>query len=166
MSSRNNANINKIARLSYVIIFSLLSYYIFLENIYGNNSVYDKVQNVVHKSITNHWYKRCSTTSRKSDCKGYHVKILISGQWMEAKNESVYQYRARAKFNKERKPSEYKFVLFDDTYRALDKSYAPTLKIVWGLFLLTLPLIWFSRGFSIPTVNSIMKLFNKGWKKL
>ena len=102
MSSRNNANINKIARLSYVIIFSLLSYYIFLENIYGNNSVYDKVQNVVHKSITNHWYKRCSTTSRKSDCKGYHVKILISGQWMEAKNESVYQYRARAKFNKER----------------------------------------------------------------
>ena len=68
--------------------------------------------------------------------------------------------------NKSKKPGELILVYFNDERRAYYLSPPMTKKIIWGLFFFTLPLIWFSRGFSIPIVNSIMKIFNKGWKKL
>ena len=44
------------SRLSYVIIFALLSYYILIGSKYDRKSVYDRVDKIVQSSITNHWF--------------------------------------------------------------------------------------------------------------
>ena len=49
-------------------------------------------------------------------------------------------------------------------YKDMAKKY--TLLIMWGLFLIFLPLIWLSRNVSISILNGIMGIFKKGWKKL
>ena len=60
----------------------------------------------------------------------------------------------------------HKWVYFNDIMIASSKATELASKITWVLFFLTIPLIWFSRGFSLPIVNNVMSLFNKGWKKL
>ena len=49
---------------------------------------------------------------------------------------------------------------------AYKKSQKITEVIMWIVFFLTLPLIWFTRDFSIRIVNFSISLVSKGWKKL
>ena len=59
MVKKDKSNIQKILKLSSVIIFTLLSYYILIGSKYENESVYDRVDKIVQNSITNHWFKEC-----------------------------------------------------------------------------------------------------------
>ena len=172
MPKKNESNLQKILKLSYVIIFALLSYYILIGSKYDRKSVYDRVDKIVQNSITNHWFKECLEDNIKEiGCKPTrYKKFQVNGRWISAdihhKRSGIMEYIARNEYNKSKKPGELKLVYFNDSRRAFYLSRPITKKIIWGLFILTLPLIWFSRGFSLSVVNSIMKLFNKGWKKL
>ena len=172
MATKDKSNLQKILKLSYVIIFALLSYYILIGSKYDRKSVYDRVDKIVQNSITKHWYKECLEDNIKEiGCLPRRFeKFNMNGRWVNAENESkksgLRDYIARQEYNKTKKPGELKLVYFNDSRRAYYLSPPITKKIIWGLFILTLPLIWFSRGISLPVVNSIMKLFNKGWKKL
>ena len=173
MATKDTSNLQKILKLSYVIIFALLSYYILIGSKYERKSVYDRVNKIVQSSITNHWYKECLVDNiQEIGCLPRSFeKFNINGRWVSAENESkrsgLGDYVARQKYNKTKKEGRLKLVYFnDERKRAYYLAPPITKKIIWGLFILTLPLIWFSRGVSLPVVNSIMKLFNKGWRKL
>ena len=172
MAKKDKSNLQKILKLSYVIIFTLLSYYILIGSKYENESVYDRVDKIVQNSITNHWFKECLEDNIKEiGCKPTrYEKFQVNGRWINAynqhKRDGIRDYIARKEYNKSKKPGELILVYFNDSRRSYYLSPPITKKIIWGLFFLTLPLIWFSRGISLPVVNSIMKLFNKGWKKL
>jgi len=172
MATKDKSNLQKILKLSYVIIFTLLSYYILIGSKYERKSVYKKVDKIVQQSITKHWFKECLEDKMKEiGCEPTrYEKFLVNGRWISAdihhKRSGIMEYSARIKYNKSKKPGELILVYFNDERRAYYLSPPITKKIIWGLFFFTLPLIWFSRGFSIPIVNSIMKIFNKGWKKL
>ena len=172
MATKDTSNLQKILKLSYVIIFALLSYYILIGSKYDRKSVYDRVDKIVQNSITNHWYKECLVDNiQEIGCLPRSFeKFNINGRWVSAENESkrsgLGDYVARQKYNKTKKEGRLRLVYFNDSRKAYYLSPPITKKIIWGLFILTLPLIWFSRGVSLPVVNSIMKIFNKGWKKL
>lgn len=172
MAKKDKSNVQKILKLSYVILLSVLSYYILIGNMYGRKSVYDSVDKIIQNSITKHWYKECLEDKMKEiGCKPKRFdKFQVNGRWIEAKNESkksgLRDYIVRQEYNKGRKSGELKLVYFNDSNRAYYLSPPISKKIIWGLFFLTIPIIWFTRGISISFVNSIMKLFNKGWKKL
>ena len=172
MPKRDTSNLQKILKLSYVTIFALLSYYILIGSKYDRKSVYDRVDKIVQNSITKHWYKECLEDNIKEiGClPSRFEKFNMNGRWVTAENETkksgLRDYIARQEYNKTKKSNELKLVYFNDSRRAYYLSPPITKKIIWCLFILTLPLIWFSRGFSLSVVNSIMKLFNKGWKKL
>ena len=173
MATKDGSKIQKILKLSYVIIFALLSYYILIGSKYERKSVFKRVNKIVKQSITNHWFLECleDTISQGGCDPTRHKKFLINGRWISAdihhKRSGIGEYIARQKYNKTKKKGQLKLVYFnDERKRAYYLAPPITKKITWGLFILTLPLIWFSRGVSLPVVNSIMKLFNKGWKKL
>ena len=172
MSKKDKSNPQKILKLSYVIIFTLLSYYILIGSKYERKSVYDRVDKIVQSSITNHWFKECLVDNiEEIGClPTRHKKFQINGRWISAdihhKRSGIFEYGARQNYNKTKKEGRLKLVYFNDSRRAYYLSPPISKKIIWGLFFLTLPLIWFSRGISLPVVNSIMKLFNKGWRKL
>ena len=172
MAIKDKSNLQKILKLSYVIIFALLSYYILIGSKYERKSVYDRVDKIVQNSITNHWFKECLEDNMKEiGCEPTrYKKFQINGRWISAdihhKRSGIREYSARKKYNKTKKSGELILVYFNDERRSYYLSPPITKKIIWGLFFLTLPLIWFSRGISLPVVNSIMKLFNKGWRKL
>ena len=172
MATKDTSNLQKVLKLSYVIIFALLSYYILIGSKYDRKSVYDRVDKIVQNSITNHWYKECLVDNiQEIGCLPRSFeKFNINGRWVSAENESkrsgLGDYVARQKYNKTKKEGRLRLVYFNDSRKAYYLSPPITKKIIWGLFILTLPLIWFSRGVSLPVVNSIMKIFNKGWKKL
>ena len=172
MVKKDKSNIQKILKLSYVIIFTLLSYYILIGSKYERKSVYDRVDKIVQSSITNHWFKECLVDNiEEIGClPTRHKKFQINGRWISAdihhKRSGIFEYGARQNYNKTKKEGRLKLVYFNDSRRAYYLSPPISKKIIWGLFFLTLPLIWFSRGISLPVVNSIMKLFNKGWRKL
>ena len=107
----------------------------------------------------------------KIGCKPTRYKKLhLNDRWISAyihhTRSGIREHSARKKYNKTKKPGELILVYFNDERRSYYLSPPITKKIIWGLFILTLPLIWFSRGVSLPVVNSIMKIFNKGWRKL
>ena len=173
MATKDGSKLQKILKLSYVIIFALLSYYILIGSKYEKKSVFKRVNKIVKESITNHWFLECleDTISQGGCDPTRHKKFLINGRWISAdihhKRSGIGEYIARQKYNKTKKKGQLKLVYFnDERKRAYYLAPPITKKITWGLFILTLPLIWFSRGVSLPVVNSIMKLFNKGWRKL
>jgi len=173
MATKDTSNLQKILKLSYVIILALLSYYILIGSKYEKKSVFKRVNTIVKESITNHWFLECleDTISQGGCDPTRHKKFLINGRWISAdihhKRSGIGEYIARQKYNKTKKKGQLKLVYFnDERKRAYYLAPPITKKITWGLFILTLPLIWFSRGISLPVVNSIMKIFNKGWKKL
>ena len=173
MATKDTSNLQKILKLSYVIILALLSYYILIGSKYERKSVYDRLDKIVQSSITNHWFKECLVDNiEEIGClPTRHKKFQIDGRWISAdihhKRSGMGEYFARQKYNKTKKKGQLKLVYFnDERKRAYYLAPPITKKITWGLFILTLPLIWFSRGVSLPVVNSIMKLFNKGWRKL
>ena len=47
MATKDTSNLQKILKLSYVIIFALLSYYILIGSKYERKSVYDRVNKIV-----------------------------------------------------------------------------------------------------------------------
>ena len=72
-------------------------------------------------------------------------------------------FKALNKYNdKHKKTKKYKLMEFD-TYNKR-KNYTEI--IMWLLFILSIPIIWFSRNFSIIILNSFMSAIKKGWKKI
>ena len=167
MASKDKSNLQKITKLSYVIIFTVLSYYIFVGSKYKTDSINDLIREVITNKLTNHWYSKCpANETMSSKCTGRYEVIEIDGVKIDVNNWTQPTSQIRSKWNKQREYSEFKWIYFNDKSLARDKAWDPADKITWALFLLTLPVVWFSRGFAIPIVNSTMKVFNKGWKKL
>ena len=167
MNKMNKSNLQKTIKLSYVIVLSLFSYYIFIGAMYDKNSMYDITHKFLTKNFTKHWYQLCLTEKINSKCvKGRYNDFRVNGKLVVAKNEGIDGYIARSQYNKERKKTELKLVYFNNRNTASQYADSPAKKIVWALFFISLPIIWYSRRYSIPLVNGIMKMFNKGWKKL
>ena len=182
MSSRNKANINKIARLSYVIILTILSYILFLS---WNSPVEKITYEYLREVKTNHFFITCLKNgwtdpetgsyrpfASKKECSFSGVKsINIDGYEMSVDpddyNSYVYspQTEVFRKFNQDPKRGWY-YQYSNDNQIAFKKARDITPKIMWGLFFLSIPLIWFTRNFSILIVTLITKGTLKGWNKL
>ena len=130
-----------------------------------NGSIHERIGDFLTKKITNHWYSKCPE-NKTWDCEGRYQIIEIDGVKIDVNNWTQPTSQILSKWNKQRSYSEFKWVYFNDIMIASSKATELASKITWVLFFLTIPLIWFSRGFSLPIVNNVMSLFNKGWKKL
>jgi hypothetical protein len=75
------------------------------------------------------------------------------------------QSEAFTKFNNN-PDRKYTYQYSNNRDYAYKKSQKITEVIMWVVFFLTLPLIWFTRDFSIHIVNFSISLVSKGWKKL
>lgn len=166
-------NIKKITRLSYVVLLCVISYAMLIGS---GNSLYSpigsSVSKALQKSLTNHFFLACY---KKEYRKNYYIKecfnrketLQIKGQIVNVNNYHQYplDWKAFKEFNNDNN-IKYTWEYSNDRKLAYYKSNKLTPKIMWPLFIITLPLIWFSRNFSISIVNSTMSVFKKGWKKL
>ena len=167
----------KISRLSYVIIFCSLSY-IFL--IGKGSSYYSTAGELVYDALTNYFtkysYKVCTKTSieeriqqRKNifpdECFDNKFIIEIDNVKINANDLTLEEIGYVKKFNDDPK-NKFVYRLTNNSQGALIQAQRPTSIIMWSLFLLSLPLIWFSRDFSIIIVNFCVRLVSGGWKKL
>ena len=130
-------------------------------------------------------FQACSIKLKKSNMKVlpyfyvencsfiYTKEIEISGLKLNADKMSKdkgYDPRINQMFDtfnefnvKNKNKFKYKMVTYKGYY---EKALKYTLFIMWTSFLISLPLIWLSRNFSISIVNAAMSIFKKGWKKL
>ena len=177
MSSRNKANIIKIARLSYVIILTILSYVLFLS---WNSPVEKITYQYLGEVKTNHFFVTClkgawtdpdtghyRPLTGKRECSFSGVESIIVENILIFPNtvRTRDQNDAFKKFNQDPKRGWY-YQYSNDNQIAFKKARDITPKIMWGLFFLSIPLIWFTRNFSILIVTLITKGTLKGWNKL
>jgi hypothetical protein len=166
MAIKNKSNLQKILTLFYMVIFTVLSYYIFVGSLYKNNSIPNWTHNTITTLTTKHWYEKCPSSFISEGCRGKYEKIEIGKKTISAKHWTVENSQLIGAYNSTRKSGEFKIVYNHNRLVASENAMNLNEKIIWVMFLITLPVIWFSRGFAIPIVNSTMKVFNKGWKKL
>ena len=174
----NRENIKKISRLGYVIILFVCSYLFFI----GEGSSYystagKSVQRGLTSIFTEHYFvscrqvkiseaqppfpplfgKRCSSPEKSIEIDNY---IIYPNTIM-----TIQQSEAFRKFNSN-PDRKYTYEYSNNRNYAYEKSKKITEVIMWILFFLTIPLIWFTRDFSIHIVNFSISLVSKGWKKL
>ena len=176
----NRENIKKISRLGYVIILFVCSYLFFI----GEGSSYysnagKPVQRGLTSLFTEHYFVSCRQVKiseptppffgamYEKKCSGPEKSIEIDNLIIFPNTfYSIPQHNeALNKFNKN-PDRKYTYEYSSNRDYAYKKSQKITEVIMWVVFLLTLPLIWFTRNFSIHIVNFSVSLVSKGWKKL
>ena len=175
----NRENIKKISRLGYVIILFIFSYLFFI----GNSFTYyspagQPIYRGLTKIFTEHYFVSCRQVKISEAQSPFFPAIFekrCSGpeKSIEIDNIIIFpntmmnpqQSEAFTKFNNN--PNrKYTYEYSNNRNYALKKSEKITEVIMWIVFFLTLPLIWFTRDFSIRIVNFSISLVSKGWKKL
>ena len=178
-------NIKKISRLSYITIMIIFSLFIFIipdtdDSIAGNIS-----EQILRENMKSYGLQACPIEIKKTNmefmpylyvekCSPMYTKeIEINGLKLNAdkmRKTKGYDPRINQMFitlNEWNEENKYKFKYKMVTYRGYyEKAKRYTLFIMWTSFLISLPLIWLSRNFSISIVNATMSIFKKGWKKL
>ena len=175
----NRENIKKISRLGYVIILFVCSYLFFIGNSFTYYSpVGETIHNGLTKIFTEHYFVSCRQVKISEPTPPffgamYEKKCSGPEKSIEIDNVIIFpnttmnsqQSQAFLKFNNN--PNrKYTYEYSSNRYYALKKSEKITEVIMWIIFFLTLPLIWFTRNFSIHIVNFSVSLVSKGWKKL
>ena len=173
-------NTKKIARLSYVIIFCILSYSAIIGKGSPNYSIIgDPINNYFHESLTNHFFISClkggwtdpengnyRPLTGKKECSGREKSIIVENILIFPNTIGASaQSKALKKFNQDPKRGWY-YEYSNDRQTAYYKADKLTPKIMWTLFFLSLPIAWFTRNFSILIATLITKGTLKGWKKL
>jgi hypothetical protein len=175
----NRENIKKISRLGYVIILFIFSYLFFI----GNSFTYyspagQPIYRGLTKIFTEHYFVSCRQVKIseaqspffpamfEKRCSGPEKSIEIDNLIIFPNTMmNPQQSEAFTKFNNN--PNrKYTYEYSNNRNYALKKSEKITEVIMWIVFFLTLPLIWFTRDFSIRIVNFSVNLVSKGWKKL
>jgi len=175
----NRENIKKISRLGYVIILFIFSYLFFI----GNSFTYyspagQPIYRGLTKIFTEHYFVSCRQVKIseaqspffpamfEKRCSGIEKSIEIDNIIIFPNTMmNPQQSEAFTKFNNN--PNrKYTYEYSNNRNYALKKSEKITEVIMWIVFFLTLPLIWFTRDFSIRIVNFSVNLVSKGWKKL
>jgi hypothetical protein len=175
----NRENIKKISRLGYVIILFIFSYLFFI----GNSFTYyspagQPIYRGLTKIFTEHYFVSCRQVKIseaqspffpamfEKRCSGPEKSIEIDNIIIFPNTMmNPQQSEAFTKFNNN--PNrKYTYEYSNNRNYALKKSEKITEVIMWIVFFLTLPLIWFTRDFSIRIVNFSVNLVSKGWKKL
>jgi hypothetical protein len=175
----NRENIKKISRLGYVIILFICSYLFFI----GNSFTYyspagQPIYRGLTKIFTEHYFVSCRQVKIseaqspffpamfEKRCSGPEKSIEIDNIIIFPNTMmNPQQSEAFTKFNNN--PNrKYTYEYSNNRNYALKKSEKITEVIMWIVFFLTLPLIWFTRDFSIRIVNFSVNLVSKGWKKL
>jgi hypothetical protein len=176
---KNRENIKKISRLGYVIILFICSYLFFIGNSYTYYSpVGESLQRGLTKIFTEYYFVSCRQVKIsearppflpamfEKRCSGPEKSIEIDNIIIFPNTMmNPQQSEAFTKFNNN--PNrKYTYEYSNNRNYALKKSEKITEVIMWIVFFLTLPLIWFTRDFSIRIVNFSISLVSKGWKKL
>jgi len=176
---KNRENIKKISRLGYVIILFICSYLFFIGNSYTYYSpAGESLQRGLTKIFTEHYFVSCRQVKIseaqspffpamfEKRCSGPEKSIEIDNIIIFPNTMmNPQQSEAFTKFNNN--PNrKYTYEYSNNRNYALKKSEKITEVIMWIVFFLTLPLIWFTRDFSIRIVNFSVNLVSKGWKKL
>jgi len=175
----NRENIKKISRLGYVIILFIFSYLFFI----GNSFTYyspagQPIYRGLTKIFTEHYFVSCRQVKIseaqspffpamfEKRCSGPEKSIEIDNIIIFPNTMmNPQQSEAFTKFNNN--PNrKYTYEYSNNRNYALKKSEKITEVIMWIVFFLTLPLIWFTRDFSIRIVNFSISLVSKSWKKL
>lgn len=166
-------NIKKTSRLIYVILLCIISYTLLIGSHSPNYSLIgDPINHSLRDSLTNHFFIACYKKKYrknifKKECFAKKTTLQIKGQLVHIKNywRDPQQSKALKEFNNDAN-RKYTWKYHNDSDKAHYKSNKLTPKIMWALFFLTLPFIWFSRNFSLFIVNITMSIFKKGWKKI
>ena len=117
MATKNKSNLHKITKLIYVILFTVLSYYVFVGSKYERHSIHDKVEDFLTKKFTNHWYSKCPSNRMSSSCKGRYEIIEIDGVKIDANKWTQPTGQIRSKWNKQRKYFVDLTFIHDPAYR-------------------------------------------------
>lgn len=169
--------IKKIRRLSYVIIMTMLSYYIFLTSYPKDNLLGKQIYKYFYSINFEPYFKSClkqkylelmidrQCSGREKSIKINNIviypKVGISNSLSEERDELL-------KFNSDPK-NRYEYKYDDNHSEAHDKAIKITEIFMWVIFLLSLPIIWLTRDLSIygiTIINKVVKLISKGWKKI
>ena len=178
-------NVKKTSRLSYIIIMIIFSLFIFIIPNTDDSIIGGYTETLLREKMKSYGFQACPIEKKKTNigvlpylyvekCSPMYTKeIKISGLKLNAdKMRKTKGYDPRINqmfttFNEFNEENKFKFKYRMVTYRGYyEKAKKYTLFIMWASFLISLPLIWLSRNFSISIVNGTMKMFNKGWKKL
>ena len=175
----NRENIKKISRLGYVIILFIFSYLFFI----GNSFTYyspagQPIYRGLTKIFTEHYFVSCRQVKIsearppflpamfEKRCSGIEKSIEIDNVIIFPNTMmNPQQSEAFTKFNNN-PDRKYTYQYSNNRDYAYKKSQKITEVIMWIVFFLTLPLIWFTRDFSIRIVNFSISLVSKGWKRL
>ena len=175
----NRENIKKISRLGYVIILFICSYLFFIGNSY---TYYSPAGESLRKGLTSifteYYFVSCRQVKIsearppflpamfEKRCSGIEKSIEIDNVIIFPNTMmNPQQSEAFTKFNNN-PDRKYTYQYSNNRDYAYKKSQKITEVIMWIVFFLTLPLIWFTRDFSIRIVNFSISLVSKGWKKL
>ena len=175
----NRENIKKISRLGYVVILFICSYLFFIGNSYTYYSpAGEPVQRGLTSIFTEHYFVSCRQVKIsearppflpamfEKRCSGIEKSIEIDNVIIFPNTMmNPQQSEAFTKFNNN-PDRKYTYQYSNNRDYAYKKSQKITEVIMWIVFFLTLPLIWFTRDFSIRIVNFSISLVSKGWKKL
>ena len=175
----NRENIKKISRLGYVIILFICSYLFFIGNSYTYYSpAGEPLQRGLTSIFTEHYFVSCRQVKIsearppflpamfEKRCSGIEKSIEIDNVIIFPNTMmNPQQSEAFTKFNNN-PDRKYTYQYSNNRDYAYKKSQKITEVIMWIVFFLTLPLIWFTRDFSIRIVNFSISLVSKGWKKL
>ena len=175
----NRENIKKISRLGYVVILFICSYLFFIGNSYTYYSpAGEPVQRGLTSIFTEHYFVSCRQVKIsearppflpamfEKRCSGIEKSIEIDNVIIFPNTMmNPQQSEAFTKFNNN-PDRKYTYQYSNNRDYAYKKSQKITEVIMWIVFFLTLPLIWFTRDFSIHIVNFSISLVSKGWKKL
>jgi hypothetical protein len=177
---KNRENIKKISRLGYVIILFICSYLFFIGNSYTYYSpVGESLQRGLTKIFTEYYFVSCRQVKIsearppflpamfEKRCSGPEKSIEIDNLIIFPNTfySNPQHNEALNKFNNN-PDRKYTYEYSSNRDYAYKKSQKITEVIMWIVFFLTLPLIWFTRDFSIRIVNFSISLVSKGWKKL
>ena len=175
----NRENIKKVSRLGYVVILFICSYLFFIGNSY---TYYSPAGESLRKGLTSifteHYFVSCRQV-KISEARPPFVPAMFEKRCsgieksIEIDNVIIFpntmmnpqQSEAFTKFNNN-PDRKYTYQYSNNRDYAYKKSQKITEVIMWIVFFLTLPLIWFTRDFSIRIVNFSISLVSKGWKKL
>jgi len=175
----NRENIKKVSRLGYVVILFICSYLFFIGNSYTYYSpAGEPVQRGLTSIFTEHYFVSCRQVKIsearppflpamfEKRCSGIEKSIEIDNVIIFPNTMmNPQQSEAFTKFNNN-PDRKYTYQYSNNRDYAYKKSQKITEVIMWIVFFLTLPLIWFTRDFSIRIVNFSISLVSKGWKKL
>ena len=166
----DKSNIQKITKLCYVFLLGCISYYLFIGNYYDNHSIGESISKTTLKKLTKHWYQQCPNDKNRYGYNGCDTRrftnIDLDGEVVDVND--VWSRSKILNWNEKRKADEFIYVYRNDHMQIVlsGKHREISKKIVWGLFLFSLFLIWISRGISIPILNKVMSIVNSGWNKI